>query len=332
MRFSRIISCGAALCLFGEICPAVWAGDTTVATAVSARVGNGYQRARKSDGTFKPEYYAISNGGRVYGTGRDSTVDRVQYPEVAAIAMRLLAGQNYHYANNAGEATLLLVLQWGSTIPYNRENYNVQIGATGKALANLRAAGGGAKGSPWGSGMPSALGDPFGGAVGAQAASAAVDQRSAEELFETEMYKLLQENRARDAINLPNARILGYLDDINAADGPQRFAGAGARFDDLITDIEESRYYIIVSAYDFQELVKKNKKKLMWTTRVSVRSPGNRFDDSAAAMLKSASKYFGQDSGRLIRGEENKGTVELDDVRFLGEAKEKADADKPDGR
>ena len=130
------------------------------------------------------------------------------------------------------------------------------------------------------------------------------------------------ENRARDQINLPNAKLLGYLDEINDADGIQRWAGGGDRYNDLIADVEESRYYIIISAYDFPELVKHDKKKLLWQTRVSVRAPGNRFDDSFAAMLKGAAKYFGQDSGRLIRGEESKGTVELGDLKYLGEAKE----------
>ena len=44
-------------------------------------------------------------------------------------------------------------------------------------------------------------------------------------------------------------------------------------------------------------------------------------------MLKGASKYFGQDSGRLVRGEESKGTVELGDMKFLGEAKVKPEED-----
>jgi hypothetical protein len=57
---------------------------------------------------------------------------------------------------------------------------------------------------------------------------------------------------------------------------------------------------------------------------VSVRSPGNAFDASVAAMLKSAAPYFGQNSGKLVRGEESKGTVELGDLKFLGEAKESA--------
>jgi len=328
MWYSKLLSGGAALCLLGLASPVAFAGDKTIATAVSAKIGNGYKRVRQADGSFKKEYYAISNGGRVYGTSGDSTVDRVTYPEVAAIAMRLLVSQNYHYAKSADQATLLLVLQWGSTIAFNRENYSGQVNAAAAALSNMRAPGNGAKRSSWGGGMPSAMGDPFGGSGGAQAAAGAADARSSEEIFESEMYKLLQENRARDAINLPNARLLGYLDDINDADGIQRFAGGGTRYDDLMADVEESRYYIIVSAYDFQQLVKHDKKRLLWTTRVSVRTPGNRFDDSAAAMLKSAAKYFGQDSGKLIRSEETKGTVELGDVKFLGEAKEPAPQSK----
>lgn len=316
------------LCLLGALGPAAWAADMTINTSVSSRIGNGYKRARQPDGTFKPEYYAISNGGRVYGTTTDVTVDRVKYPEVAAIAMRLLMGQNYHYAKSADAATLLIVLQWGSTIAFNRGNYDNRLNTATKAYTAMKAAGGGGGGG-WS--IPLSGGDPF--STGEQAEAAA-----AEAAFESQMFQLLDENKVRDAINLPNARLLGYLDEINAADGPQRYAGGGTRFDDLIADVEESRYYIIVSAYDFQELVKKDKKKLLWVTRVSVRTPGNRFDDSAAAMLKSAAKYFGQDSGKLIRSEQTKGTVELGDVQFMGEAKDaapakaKAEPDKPEGR
>lgn len=315
----RKLSSGVVICLLGAIGPGAGAADEMIDTSVSSRVSDGYKRARNTGGSFKAEYYAISNGGRVYGTTSDETVERVQYPEVAAIAIRLLAGQNYHYGKNASEATLLIVLQWGATATFNRGNYDSRIQSAANALTDMKAASGGSGGA-----------DP-GTAAQQQALATAT-----EGIFESEMLGLLLENRMRDSINLPNARLLGYLDEINDADGIQRFAGGGARYDDLIADIEESRYYIIVSAYDFQQLVKHNNKKLLWVTRVSVRTPGNRFDDSAAAMLKSAAKYFGQNSGRLIRRRESKGTVELGDVKFLGEAKEpaptRAEDDKPQGK
>ncbi len=275
----------------------------TVATAVYARVGKDYKREKQNDGSFKPEFYGLANGGRIAGTGSDLTVDRVTYPEVAQIAARLLAQQNYHYAQSAKQADLMIVLHWGTTIAFNSGNYSQAVNQVATSMAGN---------GPQGMGslernMSAVPTDGAGGGGG-------VDEGA--------MLMLMAENRARDQINRPNARLLGYIDDINESNDIRRWAGGGDRYNDLIADIEESRYYIIVSAYDFDQLVNHQKKVLRWQTRVSVRAPGNRFDDSFAAMLKGASKYFGQDSGRLVRGEESKGTVELGDLKFLGEAKE----------
>jgi hypothetical protein len=283
------------------------AEEETVATAVYARVGNGYQRERLKDGSFKPEYYALSNGGRIAGTASDLTVDRVTYPEVAEIGMRLLAQQNYRYARSKEQATLLIVLQWGSTIAPNGTNYNLSVSQAASVYSELAAAFG-----PQGMGSLEMTARP----EAPEGTDPSVVNR-----FESAMLRLLQDNRVRDQINERNARVLGYLDDLADTNDIRRWAGGGDRYTDLINDVEESRYYIVISAYDFPELIKNEKRKLLWQTRVSVRSPGNRFDDSFVPMLKSASKYFGQDSGRLVRGEEPKAVVELGDLKFLGEAK-----------
>jgi hypothetical protein len=268
----------------------------TVATAIYSRVGAGYTRERQPDGSWKPEFYALANGGRIDGTVTDVTVDRVTYPEVATIAARLLAEQNYHYAQSKEQATLMIVLQWGATLAYNGVNYAQaarEVSTLAMQLQRLKDEG-------------TATPEELAGAIDALDHALALQ---------------LTENRARDQVNLPNARILGYLDEINDANGIQRWAGGGDRYRDLVADVEEPRYYIVISAYDFPGLVNHGKKKLRWQTRVSVRTTGNSFDDSVAAMLKGASKYFGQDSGRIVRGEEAKGTVELGDLKFLGEVK-----------
>jgi hypothetical protein len=145
--------------------------------------------------------------------------------------------------------------------------------------------------------------------------------------IESQMLRTMVDNRVRDEMNERNAKVLGYLDDLSDSNDIRRYAGGGDRYSDLMTELEESRYYIVVSAYDFPELLKTQKKKLLWQTRVSVRSPGNSFDDSLVAMLKSASIYFGRNSGQLIRGEQTKGSVELGDLKFLGEAKKPAQED-----
>jgi hypothetical protein len=284
-----------------------WAAEETVATAVYARVEKDYKRERLEDGSFKPEYYALANGGRIAGTASDITMDRITYAEVAQVAARLLAQKNYHYAQSAKQADLMIVLHWGTTIAFNGGNYSQAVNQVAQAMA--------------GSG-PQGMGS-------IERDMSAVPSDGA---AEGELLKLMMENRARDRINQDNARVLGYLDDINDSNDIRRWAGGGDRYNDLVADVEESRYYIIVSAYDFDQLVNHQKKKLRWQTRVSVRAPGNRFDDSFAAMLKGASKHFGQDSGRLVRGEESKGVVELGDLKFLGEAKEQPEGKSEAGK
>lgn len=285
-----------ALAAWGGAAPGFGA-EEVVATAIYARVGNGYKREQLPDGTFKPEYYGLANGGRIEGTTSDVTMDRIQYPEVAQIAARLLAKQNYLYAQSADQADLMIVLHWGTTIAFNGGNYSQSVNQVATSMAG---------------------GEPQGMGSLERNMSAVPSDGAAE----SAMLMLMTENRARDQINAQNARVLGYIDDVNESNDIRRWAGGGDRYNDLIADVEESRYYIIVSAYDFEQLVKQGKKKLLWQTRVSVRAPGNRFDDSVAAMMKGASRYFGQDSGRLVRGEESKGVVELGDLKFLGEAKD----------
>ena len=289
----------AATCL---LAPLLRAAEETVATVVYSRIGNGYKRERLADGSFKPEHYALANGGLIAGTGSDNTIARVTYPEVAEISARFLKQQNYHYAQSKEQAKLLLVLNWGATLSYNNMNYGQAVQQLGKAVEVL------SQQRMYGSSTPEDV---------------AVDAL-AEQLLMVKM-----ENRARDQINLPNAKIIGYLDAINEVNDIRRWAGGGDRYNDLIADLEEPRYYIVISAYDFPELLKSGKKTLLWQTRVSVRSPGNSFDQSFVPMLKSASKYFGQDSGKLVREEQEKAKVELGELQFLGEAKDQSEA-KPE--
>jgi hypothetical protein len=290
-----------------------WADDT-VATAVYARADKGYKRERLPDGSFKPEFYALANGGRIAGTSSDITVDRVTYPEVAQIAARLLGQQNYHYGQSKEQATLLIVLQWGATIAFDNTGYAQHLSEASKAIQLF---------GPQGMGSFDrenhkriALSEEAGEEASVNAVDAA-------------MSRVFMDNRVRDQINARNARVLGYLDDINESNDIRRWAGGGDRYNDLIADVEETRYYIVISAYDFPGLLKQEKQRLLWQTRVSVRSPGNRFDHSFVPMLKSASKYFDQDSGKLVREEQEKAKVELGDLKFLGEAQDQSET-KPE--
>src|SRR6188768_791397 len=292
------------------------AAEETVATAVYSKIGNGYKREKAKNGTFKPEYYALSNGGRIANTTTDLTVDRVPYAEVAEIASKLLAQQSYRYAQTKEQAKLLLVLNWGSTLTPNWDRKNANIALAQAELQNLERTK---------QDLASALKGP-----GAPPVSYPGEDRvanTANGFGRSLQFAMNEEAAVGNALgSLQNSIDSSHMDDLAVANDA-RYAGGGDRYTDLISEVEEARYYIMISAYDFVELTKTGKKKLLWQTRVSVRSPGNSFDSTVVAMLKSASKYFGQNSGRLVRGEESKGKVEMGDVKFLGEAKGAAAAE-----
>ena len=125
-----------------------------------------------------------------------------------------------------------------------------------------------------------------------------------------------------------NARLLGYSKEINYRDNPSRFAGAGSYYDDLWSDIEEARYYVVVSAYDFHAATHGGKRKLLWATRVSIRAQGNRFDERLKAMLANAGAHFGQETHDLIRQYQT-GSVRMDDLKFISVTPESTDSAKP---
>ncbi|MDQ5980818.1 MAG: hypothetical protein QG602_3796 [Verrucomicrobiota bacterium] len=309
----------------------------TVATAVYSRVSKGYKREKAKDGSFLPEYYAMTNGGRIDGTSSDITVDRVTYAEVAEITRQLLGNQNYHLAQSKEQAKLLLVLNWGSTIAPNGMHQQQNIASLRSAMASLgmdQHRLNNPASSDEGAARPVYEGQDLAGNA-TKGFNRSPQWATNEEMavvnaansVESSFVQSLSDDRVRDRLNEANARVLGYLDDLADANDIRRYAGGGDRYNDLIGDVEESRYYIVVSAYDLHELEKKNKKKLLWQTRVSVRSPGNSFNETYLAMLKNASQYFGLNSGKLVRGEGTKGTVELGELKFLGEAKESAETE-----
>lgn len=265
--------------------------DPTVTTAVFSKIGNGYQRTYLADGTPKPEYYAIANGGAAGGTMRDATVERLTFPDITKLMMPLLHQQGYRYAMSPGQATLLLVVHWGNTIPYNDTNFQLSMGPASRAISELQTL---QRAGVTGAGLDGSL-----------------------DALEHALMWLNMEDQIRNLRDAPNARLLGYIDDINDNNDMRRFVG-GQRYNELKADVEDPRYYVIISAYDFREVTQHNRQKLLWVTRVSVSARSNSFDESVAAMVKSSAKYFGQPTGKIIRGEELRGRVNLRELEFLG--------------
>jgi len=310
-------SMAGLLALFAFTDGAAAASDA-VTTAVYAQTDGSYRRKKQPDGSPAREYYVMSNGGKLPGTLQDLPQRKLPFATLAGILAEHLARQNYYPAPKKEDAQLVLVVHWGATIPFNDVNYTTQVGAAGGSFARVQSVRRGSDGPVAGLNPANPLG-------GGEAGAADAPLHVLEEQFEQDMMMLMMENKDRDRANERNARLLGYLREINENNGIQRWAGGGDYFNDLRADIEEPRYYVVISAYDFRKTVEQKEAKLLWVTRVSVRAPGNDFADSIDAMIRSASKQFGRDSGRLLRQyEDRKGSVEVGEATVVGTISDEA--------
>lgn len=235
------------VCLLAGVAAAVARDESDLVTAVHSRALNGYQRPRTEGGAYKPEFYALSNGGAIDGTMQDHAAAKIAFSELAQPLRELLAQQNYHFAPDNQSADLLLVVHWGTTLPTKR--------------------------------LPSAQ----------------LQERATEE----------------------NARLLGYAQDMTAGDDLRRFVSGASRYNDLRSEIEEARHYVVISAYDFRAAVRAGERRPLWITRVSIRSPGNSFAGEFAPTLARAAPYFGQDSSGLLRRREVDAQVEIGELEVV---------------
>ena len=118
----------------------------------------------------------------------------------------------------------------------------------------------------------------------------------------------------RDMLDERNARILGY----SAALAEARSAAARSVVaQDVISEVGDNRYYVVLQAYDFKTAVKEKKLKPLWVTRMSLHESGA-FAPALEEMVLGAARYFGRDSDGLLRGErERNGTVELGPLKVI---------------
>jgi len=289
------------------------AASGEVFTTVSSTVYNGYTRVKQSGGTFKPETYSFGEGQFSGGAMRDPSIDGFPFLKLARVLAPYLARQNYLPTRALDQTDLIIVVHWGTTIPYDQGVYRNAIDGLSMAMTTGMAAAqtfGTSPGALEGGGSPTGA---TGNALGAQ-----LDGEIASALMLVEM-----EDRQRDQANARNAALLGYLPELNRlGELKSSFAGFGTRYQDLVVDLEEDRYFVILAAYDFHAAWKEKKLKLLWITRVSIRERGNRFDEQLAAMLASAAPYFGRDTPGLMRGFAPEGKVKIGEPKVVGVAPE----------
>ncbi|HVU23203.1 MAG TPA: hypothetical protein VHE13_03690 [Opitutus sp.] len=330
MKTTHLPKIATALVCLGLVPLASASSDRdSVVTAVFSRSFNNYARPVRADGSPELLTYVIAKGGYAPGDNKDESIDDVKFAGIVRVLGKYLAKQGYYPAKNGGKADLMLVVHWGKTVPFDH--------GTGQSITNigllgfemLQQLGQGIGGAPGvgstSNGLPPSAAT-FGSDQGPQIQAAL--QEAAQEQAVEGMFEIRFAQDARIAADTYNANLLGYTAELKRRDNPSLYGGAGTAYYDLLADIEAERYYVSVTAYDFQYMLQHNQQKGLWRTVASIDARDNRFDERLADMVDKASHYFGTDSGRLVRQFDYTPHVNLGELKVLGVVDDKARPDE----
>ena len=275
------------------------AKDDHANTAVFATVHNGYQRARGPDGQYRAETYAFVDGGRVATKSVDRTMEQLPFRRIAELLAEPLAQRRYINTMDAEKTDLLVIVYYGRT-----------AGTAGSSDSAAHHQ------------LYSEMGNP--GAQGSDMLSAdgGINPGGRHPL-EGLLTQIGIENDNRRHANWQNAKLLGYHEELERTDTIAQYSAGGTYRNDLIADVEEDRYFVILVACDFRLATREKKLKPLWSTRFNIAARRRDFEKSLPAMSYFASRYFGRGSDGLLRETVPVGEVEVKDLIHLGEAPKK---------
>ena len=255
--------------------------------AVSASAIPNYVRPLDGDGKPVPESYIFSKGKFFGGNTADAKLKQVSFEDITKMLAGNLVKQNYFPTKDVPSANLLLMVSWGTTQVY----YNPQ---TVTADDRLNAAM-----TEYKNNAATNNGDADPGALN----EAMNNNNSAG-------------NSAQGAVAL-NSSLLGYKPTLQKEQSKVVVSAAEMTMNE---ELNEERYFVIVMAYDYQYMKKEHKSKLLWTTRISVRSPGNNFTEAIPALAEAGAKVYGKQVDGLLRVNpgERGGRVDYGDLKVMG--------------
>jgi hypothetical protein len=223
-----------------------------------------------------------------------------------------LATQNYVPARDPKSAKLLIMVYWGTThAPENASDtpaYQRLREASNAANIAMQQLKDGSQSAGNTSGVSPLM------ALRALKSN----YESAEGQMEAAQDSVQNEDNIRDKEDFLNAKMLGYESWWEKSLGDHRGTALQSQRQDLLDELEENRYFVVLMAYDFQLLWKEKKHKELWETRFSIRQRHHEFDKDLPTMAQYASQYFGQDSHGLVHRDIPLGHVEVGPVQSLG--------------
>ncbi len=319
LRSMARLALACAACA-GAACPSRAFSTRDQVTAISARASDDYVRATLPEGGLKPEYYAFAEGGHWTGAVSDASIDGLKFIEVARAIAGPLKDQAYLPARDAQKTNLLIVVYWGRTRTAESTKDSMAVQNLAKESSNLAGATGSLQQKQIAQADAIGMSGPgmVCGHIQASTDFELINSKiSADNSTSSAMAVVSAGNSQRDQVDARNALMLGFDTAWKDTEG---LAGTplAHRREDLIMELEQQRYFVVLMAYDFQLMWKEKKHKLLWETRYSVPERGTSFDKYLVSMTRRASQYFGRNSRGLMHLDLPEGHVEVGEVKSLG--------------
>ncbi len=259
--------------------------------AVSSTASEEYAQQKFGPGAPKPESYLFFQGKFFGGTTRDPNLEHAQFNDIVKILAGNMVRQNYFPTKDPKNADLLIVVHWGTTTVYENPNQQDDLQRKNDAIA------------------------------AEQAAPPSMDHSALnQELAIADLEQGTEENSIAF-----NARLLGFRQQLAQESNKLSSSSSGVSDGEIALKLllSEERYFIILMAYDYHTMKKGTPPKLLWSTRFSIRSPGNSFTASLPVMSKVAADYFGHpiDGLRIEKPDVPRGKVDVGVPQVVGDGK-----------
>ena len=250
--------------------------------AVRAEATKEYTLLRAQDETAKVQTYHLIKGRYFGGNVDDPSLEEVTFPEIAEHIGFNLKRQKYFPEEDPAAGDLLIMVHYGASHYIGDPEYRYRY------VFHLN--------------------DYF---PPVRTASGEIYRYNLSRNAIPEFYGLVfPSQRGYMKAHYVRAKILG-MDDIFAkgvhpyeAYIQQQIAGEG-------------RYFFVLSAFDLP-LLKKGEKKVLWTTRYSIRRIGQSYQQALKEMNLVAGHYFGQNlKGLILKRATDKSIVEFGEIKVL---------------
>ena len=247
--------------------------------AVRAEAFDEFLAERARDPSKKVMTYQFMKGRYHPGSINDAGMDELTFEEIVYDIALNLQKQNFLPDPKPGASDLLIVVHYGRTHPQD-DSLMEMMGYT--SLEEMDSA------------LPDTSGIP----------------RSISQELEFNANARISIDQANENNAYYKAQLLG-MEEAYSFKGTERDERLLKRL------INEERYFVVLMAYDYQEM-QKGEIVLLWRTRYSVRAIGQSFTQAVGNMNFVASNYFGKNMKTLInRRPSDTSEVKIGDIEVI---------------